>query len=391
MTESTLHSDVAPSLLRKINDRRVLEVIRQLGTGSRADVVRASGLTAPTVSKAVASLLNRGLLEEREQVTPGIGRPAKVLQLASAQASVLGVVIDTPRCWVGVVGLGGELTPSNESSFPLPRTYSELLSAIETHIARLVQRYGSPPRGIGLSVPGQVNSSTHEVIFSPNLHLLDGHRPGVDLAERLGISSVMLQESHALCLGEQMFGAVRGLKNFAMLDVSTGLGMGVMSGGQLLTGHSGLAGELGHITVDPAGIRCGCGNTGCLETVATDSALCRLISQRLGQTVTIEEIVCGVRAGELDVREELQRTGEYLAIAIAAAINVFNPSTLLIHGRMFELGDDVFARITERARQRSLQPSQADCQVLLARGSKRKGAIAGMLQHLNDTLAPAWV
>jgi predicted NBD/HSP70 family sugar kinase len=390
VTGSTLHSEVAPSLLRKINDRRVLEVIRQLETASRADVVRATGLTAPTVSKAVASLLKGGLLEERDQVAPGVGRPARVLRLASVQASVLGVVIDTPTCWVGVAGLSGEILLANESSFALPPTYAELLSAIEARISRLVQQYGSPPRWIGLSVPGQVNSSLHEVVFSPNLHMLDGHRPGVELAERLGIPCVMLQESHALCLGERMFGAARGLKNFAMLDVSTGLGLGVMSGGQLLTGHSGLAGELGHITVDPDGLPCGCGNTGCLETVATDSALCRLVSQRLGLTLNIEDIVQRVQAGELDVREELQRTGEYLAIAIAAAINVFNPSTLLIHGRLFELGEDVFARITQRARQRSLQPSQVDCRLLRARGSKRKGAIAGMLQHLNDSLAPAW-
>lgn len=390
MSESALHSEVAPSLLRKINDRRVLEVIRQLGTASRADVVRASGLTAPTVSKAVASLLKRGLLEERDQATPGIGRPAKVLQLASEQASVLGVVIDAPQCWVGVVGLDGELQAANESGFALPRSYAELLAGIEDRVRRLVRQYGSPPRGLGLSVPGLVNSSLHEVVFSPNVHLLDGHRPGVDLAERLKIPCVMLQESHALCLGERMFGAARGLKNFVMLDVSTGLGMGVMSGGQLLTGHSGLAGELGHITVVPDGLRCGCGNTGCLETVATDSAFCRLVSERLGRPVNIDEILQGVRSGAMDVGGELQRTGEYLAIAIAAAINVFNPSTLLVHGRLFELGDDVFPRISERARRRALQPSQADCRLLRARGSKRKGAIAGILQHLTDALAPAW-
>lgn len=390
MTESTLHSEVAPSLLRKINDRRVLEVIRHLGTASRADVVRASGLTAPTVSKAVASLLKRGLLEEQNQLAPGIGRPAKVLQLASTQASVVGVVIDAPRCWVGVVGLDGEIDPANEQAFPLPASYAELLHGIESHVERLVRQYGSPPRGIGLSVPGLVNSSLQEVVFSPNLHLLDGHRPGKDLAERLQIPCAMLQESHALCLGERMFGAARGLKNFVMLDVSTGLGMGVMSGGQLLTGHSGLAGELGHITVVQDGLRCGCGNTGCLETVATDTALCRLVSERLGVPTAIDEIVRGVQSGQLDVGDELQRTGEYLAMAMAAAINVFNPSTLFVHGRLFELGDDVFDRITQRARQRSLQPSQSDCRLLRARGSKRKGAIAGILQHLTDALAPAW-
>ena len=368
----------------------MLEVIRQQGPSTRAAVVRASGLTAPTVSKAVASLLKGGLLEERDQLSPGVGRPGKLLQLASFRAGVMGIVIDAPQCWIGMAGQDGQVLADHEVSFPVPATYAELLTAIESHVTRLVAQYDSPPRGIGLSVPGLVNSSLQRVVFSPNLHLLDGHRPAQDLTDRLGVCSVMLQESHALCLSEQMFGAARGLKNFAMLDVSTGLGVGVMNGGQLLAGQNGLAGELGHITVDPAGQLCGCGNRGCLETVATDSALCRLVSQRVGRTLTIEEILQSVARGDLDVTPELQRTGEYLSIAMAAAINVFNPATLLVHGRLFELGEDVFARISERARQRSLQPSQADCRLLLARGSKRKGAIAGVLQHLTDALAPAW-
>lgn len=384
-----MSTQVSPILLRKINERRVLEMLQAHGPQSRADVRRGAGMSAPTVSKAVASLLEHGLLEEREDLEPGFGRPAKLLHLACQKASVLGIVIDRPECRVVSAGLNGELKPEKMRSFPVPQTYAGLISCLAEHARELMQASGGGTRGIGISVPGLVNSITDEVVFSPNMHLLDGHRPAVDLCQELGVDCRMIQESHALCLGELMYGEARGLDNFAMLDVSTGLGLGVMSGGKLLSGESGLAGELGHTTVERQGLPCGCGNRGCLETVATDTALARLVSERIGRRVTIDETIRWMRTGEIDAREELDVTCEYLAIAISAVINIFNPSTLFIHGRLFEADENVFTRVVERVRERTLKPSLADCQLRQARGSKRQGAIAGMIHHLTESWGPA--
>ncbi len=379
---------VASPLLRRINERRVLEVIQQLGPASRAVVGRASGMTAPTVSKAVDSLIKLGFLEEDLPLETTVGRPGKVLQLASRTANVLGVVIDSRMGWVLSAGLEGKISPERMRPFEMPASYSDLLDVIETHARQLTKEFGFEPRGVGVSVPGLVNSSSNEVVFSPNLRLLDNRQPGVDLSERLGVPCVMLQESHALCLSERMYGEARGVDNFAMLDVSTGLGLGVMIGGELLSGQSGLAGELGHITVDPLGERCGCGNFGCLETVATDSALARLVSAKVGRSLDIEGAVSLIRAGEIDVTEELTRTSEYLAIAIAAVINIFNPATLFVHGRLLDAADDLFDRVVERVKVRALKPSFADCNVRKARGSKRQGVIAGVVHHLTASWAP---
>ncbi len=384
-----MSTQVSPILLRKINERRVLEMIQAHGPQSRADVKRVAGMSAPTVSKAVASLLEHGLLEEREDLNPGFGRPAKLLHLACQTASVLGIAIDRPNCWVVSAGLDGALNPERMLSFPVPKTYSVLISSLTKHSRELMLRLAGSVRGIGISVPGLVNSITNEIVFSPNLHLLDEHQPAVDLSNALEHNCQMFQESHALCLGELMYGAARRLDNFAMLDVSTGLGLGVMSGGKILSGESGLAGELGHMTVERNGIECGCGNRGCLETVATDSALARRVSERCGRTLSIDEALQLIRAGEIDSREDLEITCEYLAIAISAVINIFNPSTLFVHGRLFEADDWVFPRVVEWVRRRTLKPSLADCQIKQARGSKRQGAVAGMIHHLTDNWAPA--
>jgi len=179
------------------------------------------------------------------------------------------------------------------------------------------------------------------------------------------------------------------MDDFAMLDVSTGLGLGIFSGGRLLTGNSGLAGELGHITVERAGIRCGCGNQGCLETVATDSAFAREISQILGAPVGITEAIETMRIRPADTNEVVERTIDYLAIAVAAVINVFNPSTLFLHGMLAGSDPAVFDRVLDEVKKRTLKPSLADCRILQSQGNKRLGAAAGIILALTDDLAPS--
>jgi predicted NBD/HSP70 family sugar kinase len=383
---------VASELLSKINERRVLEFIQAHGPSSRADMARACGMSAPTVSKAAASLIRHGFLEE-SGLSEGFGRPGKLLQLDAKSANVLWVVVDAGTCWTGSARLDGEIAKETMRSFSTPSTYSELLLAIVSQVAEIVDGkmsdVSSRFRGVGVSLPGLLNTRRDQTVMSPNLHLLDGQSLATDLSLRIGLRCVALQESHALCVGERMYGAARGMDDFAMLDVSTGLGLGIFSGGRLLTGNSGLAGELGHITVERAGIRCGCGNQGCLETVATDSAFAREISQILGAPVGITEAIETMRIRPADTNEVVERTIDYLAIAVAAVINVFNPSTLFLHGMLAGSDPAVFDRVLDEVKKRTLKPSLADCRILQSQGNKRLGAAAGIILALTDDLAPS--
>ena len=187
---------------------------------------------------------------------------------------------------------------------------------------------------------------------------------------------------------ERYHGMAKGLDDFVYLDVSSGVGLGVMSGGRVLLGHSGFAGEIGHITVEPNGRRCGCGNRGCLETVASDAALAWRISRRLGRSVDIDEVIRLAHSGKLDLQKEFNQVVGYLAIALATVINIFNPATLFIHGQLFDADQTLFARVLEQTKKRALGPSFADCQIIRALGSKRQGAVAGIIQHLIDAVVP---
>jgi N-acetylglucosamine repressor len=384
----THRSPIQPVILGKINERQVLRTLLQQGPLSRTEVGRLTGMTPPTVSKAVETLLGGGLLEELEP-DGAFGRPARKVRLASQKTRVLGLVIDAAACRIVSAGLDGQ--SSSGCDFETPDDYTGLLARIEQHAAPLLGEAGVTVLGIGVSVPGLVDYRRKMSLFSPNVPITNGRRLGLDLAERLGVECVLMQEEHALCLGERAFGSARGLDDFAVLDVSTGVGLGVMSGGRLLTGRSGLAGEIGHVTVDLHGRQCGCGNFGCLETVACDSALAWQVSQRLGRKVGINAVVDGTRRGELSPDAELERLGEYLAVGLAAVINLFNPSSLFLHGRLFELDAGLFPRLIARTRERALAPSFADCRIVQAQGNKLQGALAAIIEHRIDSVVPAEV
>ena len=201
------------------------------------------------------------------------------------------MVIDVNRSWVVASGLDGELCEQRTRRIDTVDNYKDLIGTLVKHARALMPRQDVKTLGIGVTVPGLIDHRRGLDILSPNVHVIDGRSPGSDLAERLGVECVMIQDQHALCMAERHFGKARGLDDFAILDVSSGVGMGVMSGGRLVRGHSGFAGEIGHITVTPGGHRCGCGNRGCLETVASDTALAKRVSRRIGREVDIDEVI----------------------------------------------------------------------------------------------------
>jgi N-acetylglucosamine repressor len=381
-------SPIQPALLGKINERQVLRTIQARGPLSRAEVARESGVSAPTASKAVEALLRAGLLEEGAAPELARGRPGKKLRLATQTAQVLGLVIDAEDCRVVTAGLDGKLHKPFAVRFDTPPTYEELIYLAATEIERLIGRTELATLGLGISMPGLLDYRHQRGVLSPNVPITNGHSPSLDLAERLGVECVLVQEAHGLCLAERNYGQARGLDDFAMLEVGTGVGLGVMSGGRLLTGNSGLAGELGHITAELEGRPCGCGNRGCLETVACDNALAWTVSQRLGRKVSIRQVLELVHAGEVDLTEEVRRTCRYLSVTLAAAINLFNPSTLFVHGKLLDLDETFFAQVVEETRSRALGPSFAECRIIRAQGSRRLGAVAAIIEHLTNSLAP---
>lgn len=379
-----------PSTLKRINMRRFLDELRRRGPSTRADLTRAIGVTPPTSSNIIADLLETGLLEESdvEAVSVTKGRPGKIFRLATTSAFVVAGTIGITECVMAPAGLDGAPRYDRANAFATPSSYDALLDALVAEFEGLRQTTSGRCLGLGLAVPGLVDERLGRVAFSPNLHFLDGRDLGTDLAARLGIEVVCTQEEHALCLAEQNLGQAQGLTDFAVVDFSSGVGMGAVSGGRYVSGKRGFAGEIGHTTVQPEGHPCGCGNRGCLETVASDVALLAAVRARVGEAISFGEMLSRVEAGELDIREELEATLKFVSIGLATIVNVFNPEAVFLHGRMFSLTPEVLPTLHEMVRSRALRPSTEEVRLLLARGDKLYGAVTGLLDHVFAAVGP---
>lgn len=378
-------SHLKPQLLGRMTQRAVVETLLDRGPLTRADVARLTGISPTTVSSAVAQVLKAGLVEETDAAITGPGRPGKILRLNAATAQVIGVSVEPEFCRVLAGGLDGHPFPGRDARFPTPHTYARLLAEIERHVRPWTEPADHRTLGVGVSLAGLLDPTGERSVFSPNLHQTDGQFPARDLRDRLGLPTVIVQEGDALCLAERR---VHSTADLAVLDYAGGLGVGVLVNGRLLGRHQGLPREVGHLTAVLDGEPCGCGNRGCLETVATDTAFARLVSARVGRPLTVDEAVEAVRSGKAAAAEELDRVLDYLAVAVAAVTNLFAPPLIVLHGRLLDLAPDLLDKLTERAAARKLAPFRDRCRLVRASTTKAQGALAGILDHIFEELGP---
>lgn len=374
-----------PATLKRINMRRFLDELRRSGPSTRADLARATGVSSPTASRVVSDLLETGLVEEIELSFKQRGRPGRLYRLAAKSQYIAGVCVNVAECEIFWAGLDGIIERETFIKFPTPATYEELLDEIVSRFQEAEASREGRCHGLGLSLPGLLEDSGL-VAFSPNMHILDKRNVGPDLEKRLNVSVVSLHEVHALSLAELMLGEADGLSNFAVVDLTEGLGMGAFLGGRFMQGTSGFAGELGHITVVPDGRPCGCGNRGCLETVATDRALQRALSEKRNRELSMDEVLALVQSGE--AKAEFNQFIGYLGIAVAAVINLFNPQAVILYGRIFECREIVIPALEREIATRALQPAAEDCRLIVAHADKASGTLGALLDSMFSRVGP---
>lgn len=200
-------------------------------------------------------------------------------------------------------------------------------------IAKHVAAGGAPPRWLGVSAPGPLDPHLGLLLDPPNLHPSFHDHP---LAERMsaatGLACRVDRDTQVAALAEGRFGAARGLADFVYLTVSTGIGGAVMSDGRLLRGERGLAGELGHLTVDIDGPPCGCGARGHLEGIASGTAIGRLATERLGRAMTGAEVAAAEEAGDRAAAEVMDYARRCFAAALVSIVDVFAPRMVVVGG-----------------------------------------------------------
>jgi len=249
------------------------------------------------------------------------------------------------RC--AAVSIDGEvlllLKSSSNSGGPAHAVADNLATQIQRLEDAARKKGLGVPRAICAAVPGPLNVFTGTVMAAPHVAAWHTYPLKTHLEEKLGRSVVVENDANAWALGEFWRGAARGLKDVVLLTLGTGVGGGLIVGGKIVHGRSGMAGELGHVTVEPRGMPCDCGALGCLEAYASSSGMHRLVANRIRGTIparyldsegnfSVRGLTMAARSRDRIALSTFATAGHYLGIAIAGFINIFNPELVVLGG-----------------------------------------------------------
>lgn len=322
------------ALIRELNRSAVLNLIKQEGPIARVAIARRLGLSGGSLTSIAGELEGLGLIREVAQAPSAGGRPAGLLALDPAAASVIGVKLADDH----LAGVISDLNGGVLASGVVPLAGHDVAD-VGSGVADLIEtlRESSPADrrllGVGIGLPGVVDASTGVCVDSP---ILGWHRiPLADrLAGRFGLPVLIDNDVNTLAVAESLYGAGRDARDFVAVTIGRGVGLGIVSGGQLLRGRLGGAGEFGHVPVEPDGPVCECGRRGCLEALIADAALMAQgeAAGVIGGDEGVEILVGRADAGDPRARQILATAGTRLGVAIAGLINVLSPELVIVSG-----------------------------------------------------------
>ncbi|MDH4271460.1 MAG: ROK family transcriptional regulator [Candidatus Aminicenantes bacterium] len=368
----------------EINKVKITNLIRNSAGISRAELAKKSGLSAPTISRIVETLIRDGLAIEVGAGESQGGRRPTLLKFSGANCFIIGIDLGTTNIHGVLTNLDANVVAEFKRPTLVEEGFSRIMDRTSDIINELQARLGdkkSKVCGIGMAIAGLINRERDIVEFSPDFHW---HNVDVKaaLSERNGIPVVFDNVTRVMALGESWYGAGRNYQNFIMINVGYGIGAGIIIQGSPLYGFKGLAGEFGHITLDKdSEVQCECGNFGCLEALASGNAIAKaarkelrsgavsILSDACGEDLsrlTAEMVASAAKQGDSMAWTTFDKAAEYLGIGIAALINLFNPEAVFIGGGVAQAGDILFDRIRKTVNSRSLKKTAGDVAILPA-------------------------
>jgi len=344
---------------RELNRLRVVDALRRAGTASRSDLARVTGISRTTVATLVSDLQARGLIVEQSdgRAEPtGRGRPPVLLRLDAAAGSAIGIDFGHRHVRVAVADLSSAVLAEQYVELDVDGVPDEALdAAAELATAVLAEAGVDRDRviGAGMALSGPIDRHKG-VVGSTVLPGWAGIQAGEELSRRLEIPVELDNDANLGALAEVSFGAGRGFSDVVYVMMSAGIGAGLVLGGRLYHGATGIAGELGHIQVRPEGAVCRCGNRGCLETVASTGALLMLLRPTHGPDLTLRDLLDLVAGGDLPARRVVNDAGRAVGRAVADLCNFLNPAAVVVGGDLSLAGDALLDGVREEIDRYSL-------------------------------------
>jgi predicted NBD/HSP70 family sugar kinase len=336
------------------NQNVVLDAIRSSGAISRVELAEQTGLTPQTISVIVRRLLTDGLVREDGARPPagpsGGGKPRTTLRVEPTAGYAVGLHFDPGEIRAVLVDLAGTVLAESRRAVPAPVRPDEAIALMGRAVRKVVREARVPQRrmlGVGLACPGPIDQELGLVLYPPRLAGWDRVPLAAMLEKNTGFPVTMDNDATAAAIGERWSGVAKNIGNFIYLYMGTGIGGGLFLSNQVYRGAFRNAAEIGHITVEPDGPECYCGNRGCLEAVACPAAMVadahRLLAEggdgalaeayaRNPETVDHEAVCVAAAAGDRLARSVLDRAIRHLSDAAVTVTNVLDVELLVLGG-----------------------------------------------------------
>jgi len=380
----------APEPMEKLEQRElsILQLIHSGANNSRLELARLADLSPSSITAIVQRLIAKGLVVESEPTTSQMGRRPIPLQVRRDAAYLLGVDLGSFFLRIVITDINGEIIYRSQARTDMKVGRQHVLEKTFLSIHQAIRESNLPQKsikGIGIGHSGVIDSEAGVVLSYPRPGQMEEWKnvPLRDIFEKEFSLPCLLEDSvRTSTVAEKCFGAARELSDFLYIDGGMGIGAGIFLDGKIYRGAGGRAGEFGHITVNENGPLCSCGNTGCLETLASSAAIIQNVRAALEKgidskirelaggdldKVSIELIAQAASEDDSLAYRVLQRSASYIGIGLANLVNLLNPKVVIFGGALFREIPQLIADPLRRIiKQRSLEKSANDVQLLVS-------------------------
>jgi predicted NBD/HSP70 family sugar kinase len=365
---------------------------------SRADLSRRLDVSRSTASELASELLATGLVAEVGDGPSRGGRRPILLEFQDDAHRILGVDMGATHVAVALTDLRGRVLAWKEEAHPVrsdPEGTRELIVRLCEACLAQVPGGSRALLGVGVAVPAPVDHLDPRRLSPTVLPAWEGRSGFESLETHFGVPVFVDNDANLGAVAERWWGAGRGIENFTYIKLATGIGAGLMMGGEVYRGATNAAGEIGHVSIDPNGRPCVCGNRGCLVTFVGGEALVRRAREGLADAPESLLAGCEITTGLLEraalARDPLamrvvREAAHHLGVAIAGLLNLLNPGAVILGGSLARLGDDLLLPLRETVVRRTLVSSVAASEIRVSELGPRGIAIGASTLVLASAL-----
>jgi predicted NBD/HSP70 family sugar kinase len=367
-----------PAVAHPATAGQVLQLILSNRANSRSEIGRLTGLSRTAVTARVNQLMAQGLIVEYATTESRGGRPAGRLSFNASGGVVLAASIGRSRIQLAVADLGCSLLAEESVEADQASGPRKCLPAVVDRLHEMLSDCGRSPadvRGVGVSVPGSVDLNQGAMMNSIVLPSWDGVELAPLFHRDLDVP-VLVDKDVNVMAGAEQHGPLRDVRDLLMVKASTGIGVGIISGGALQRGSLFAAGELGHIPLrDGTGVLCRCGQSDCLEAVAGGWAMVKALQQSGRDVRHVRDVVGIALKGDAEALGMIRDSGRRVGEVLSTAVTLLNPEVVVVGGDLAGAYEPFVAGLRETVYQRSTALSTRQLRVVASTFGERQGLI----------------